>query len=108
MIAEFSYCLIMSRNSPLAEKETITFDDLEDYIRIAHADPYVPSLSMAKVVREELPDNISRCIYIFERASQFDLLSKNLKHLCGFLLPQKKSLKDIILFSVNVNVIKNI
>ena len=79
MIAEFSYCLIMSRNSPLAEKETITFDDLEDYIRIAHADPYVPSLSMAKVVREELPDNISRCIYIFERASQFDLLSKNLK-----------------------------
>lgn len=77
MIAEFSYCLIMSRESPLAEKEHITFDDLADYIRIAHADPYVPSLSMAKVVREELPDNVKRCIYIFERASQFELLSKN-------------------------------
>lgn len=77
MIAEFSYLLIMSRESPLAAKEHITFDDLADYIRIAHADPYVPSLSMAKVVREELPDNVKRCIYIFERASQFELLSKN-------------------------------
>lgn len=77
MIAEFSYQLIMSRDNPLAEKENITFDDLSDYIRVAHADPYVPSLSMAKVVREELPENTKKCIYIFERASQFDLLSKN-------------------------------
>ena len=77
MIAEFTYQLIMSKNHPLAEKENITYDDLRDYIRIAHADPYVPSLSMAKVVREELPDNIKQCIYIFERASQFDLLSTN-------------------------------
>ncbi|MDD5946545.1 MAG: LysR family transcriptional regulator [Oscillospiraceae bacterium] len=77
MIAEFTYKLIMSAEHPLAQKEKITFDDLEDYIRIAHADPYVPTLSMAKVVREELPDNAKSCIYIFERASQFDLLSKN-------------------------------
>lgn len=77
MIAEFSYQLIMSRDNPLAEKENITFEDLADYIRIAHADPYVPTLSMAKVVKEELPENTKRCIYIFERASQFDLLSKN-------------------------------
>ena len=76
-IARFSYQLIMSRNNPLAEKEEITFDDLSGYIRIAHADPYVPSLSMAKVAREELPENSNRNIYIFERASQFDLLSKN-------------------------------
>ncbi|MGN0648557.1 MAG: LysR family transcriptional regulator [Oscillospiraceae bacterium] len=77
MIAEFTYKLIMSAEHPLAQKEKITFDDLDDYIRIAHADPYVPTLSMAKVVREELPDNAKSCIYIFERASQFDLLSKN-------------------------------
>lgn len=77
MIAEFTYKLIMSAEHSLAQKENITFDDLANYIRIAHADPYVPSLSMAKVVREELPDNAKSCIYIFERASQFDLLSKN-------------------------------
>lgn len=77
MITEFSYRLIMSKNNPLAQKAEITFDDLKDYIEIAHADPYVPSLPLAKVVKEELPDNIERRIFIFERASQFDLLSEN-------------------------------
>ena len=77
MIAEFSYVLIMSRENPLANKKTITFDDLAPYIEIAHADPYVPSLPLAKVVKDELPDNIERRIFIFERASQFDLLSEN-------------------------------
>lgn len=77
MVAEFTYCLIMSRQNPLAEKENITFDDLCGYIEIAHADPYVPSLPLSKVVKEELPDNIDRRIFIFERASQFDLLSEN-------------------------------
>ena len=77
MIAEFSYVLIMSRNNPLAEKDEITFDDLPPYIEIAHADPYVPSMPLSKVVKEELPDNIDRRIFIFERASQFDLLSEN-------------------------------
>ena len=77
MVTEFSYNLIMSADSPLAELDEITFDDLTDYIEIAHADPYVPSLPLSKVVKEELPDNIERRIFIFERASQFDLLSEN-------------------------------
>ena len=77
MIAEFSYLLIMSRDNPLANKEVITYDDLPPYVEIAHADPYVPTLPLAKVVKEELPDNILRRIFIFERASQFDLLSEN-------------------------------
>jgi DNA-binding transcriptional LysR family regulator len=77
MVAEFSYVLIMSRENPLAQKENITYADLSPYIEIAHADPYVPSLSLAKEAKEELPDNIDRRILVFERASQFDLLSDN-------------------------------
>lgn len=77
MEIEFSYSLIMSVKHPLAQKKKITFNDLCEYIEIAHADPYVPSLSMSKVIKAELPDNIKRRIFIFERASQFDLLSKN-------------------------------
>lgn len=77
MVTEFTYSLIMSADNPLASKKVITFDDLADYIEIAHADPYVPSLPLSKVVKEELPDNIDRRIFIFERASQFDLLSNN-------------------------------
>ena len=77
MVTEFTYSLIMSADNPLAKKETITFDDLTDFIEIAHADPYVPSMPLSKVVKEELPDNVDRRIFIFERASQFDLLSNN-------------------------------
>lgn len=77
LVAEFSYSLLMSRDNQLAEKDEITFDDLIPYIEVAHADPYVPSLPLAKVVKEELPDNIDRRIFIFERASQFDILSEN-------------------------------
>lgn len=77
LVTEFTYNLIMSADNPLAQKEKITFDDLVNYIEIAHADPYVPSMPLSKVVKEELPDNINRRIFIFERASQFDILSQN-------------------------------
>ncbi len=77
IVAEFTYSLLMSRDSVLAEKDYITFDDLKPFIEISHADPYIHSLSLAKEIREELPDNIDRKIFIFERASQFDLLSEN-------------------------------
>lgn len=77
LVTSFTYSLIMSADNPLAKKENITFNDLVDYIEIAHADPFVPSLPLSRVVKEELPDNINRRIFIFERASQVDLLSKN-------------------------------
>ena len=77
LITEFQYVLLMSKNSTLAEKEDITFDDLRDRIEIAHADPYVPSLPLSEVKKEELPDNSQRRIFVFERASQFELLSRN-------------------------------
>ena len=76
LIMEFTYCLIMHEDSPLAKQETIRMKDLADYIQIAHADPYVPSLPLSVVRHEELPD-IPRRIYVFERGSQMDLLSEN-------------------------------
>ena len=79
LITEFTYKLIMSKDSPLAKLDTISYDDLVDYIEIAHADPYVPSIPISKVVKEELSDDIDRRIFVFERTSQFELLSKNLE-----------------------------
>lgn len=76
-VTEFTYALIMSRENPLARKETVTYDDLRGSIEIAHADPYVPSLPLSKVIKEELPDNIDRRIFVFERCSQFELLNRN-------------------------------
>ncbi len=74
-LTEFNYYLAMSKNHPLAECDEVDFDDLSEYIEIAHADPYVPSLSAAVVRKEELPDNTKRRIFVFERASQFELLN---------------------------------
>ena len=79
LIAEFTYKIIMSKDSPLAKLDTISSDDLVDYIEIAHADPYVPSMPISKVVKEELSDDIDRRIFVFERTSQFELLSRNLE-----------------------------
>lgn len=77
LISDFRYVIVMSKDSPLATVPDIAFSDLESYIEIAHADPYVPSLSAAQVKKEELPDNVNRRIFVFERASQFDLLAYN-------------------------------
>lgn len=76
LITEFRYVLIMSADSPLAGLEEISFDDLKSHIEIAHADPYVPFLPFSEVKKEELPDMKKR-IYVYERGSQFDLLSAN-------------------------------
>lgn len=77
VVTTFGYVLIMSQNSPLAEKDNITFDDLRDKIEIAHADPFIPSLSTAKAKKDEQPDDIKKRIFVFERASQFEILSQN-------------------------------
>ena len=77
LITKFNYVITMSRHSPLAKLDKIRFRDLQPYIEVAHADPYVPTLSLAQVKKEELPDNIARRILVFERASQFEVLSEN-------------------------------
>ena len=82
LVAEFSYVLAMSRESELSALPEIRFLDLKNYIEIAHADPTIPSLPAAQSQKEELPADIERPIYVFERASQFDLLSENK---CAFM-----------------------
>ncbi len=76
LVTEFSYEVLVGKNSPIASLETVTFADLEGKLEIAHADPYVPSLPLSEVKKEELPDG-KRRIFIFERGSQFDLLYRN-------------------------------
>ena len=77
LIAEFSNMLVASRESSIASLDEVHFDNLTNMIEIAHADPYVPSLPLSNVKKEELLDSIGRRVFIFERGSQFDLLSLN-------------------------------
>ncbi len=75
-IAEFSYCLLMNKNNPLAQQEDIRVQDLAPYFEICHADPYVPSLPQIDVKKAELSEYVDKRIYIYERASQFLLLQQ--------------------------------
>ena len=77
LIAEFGCVLIMSKNHPLALKDDIRCDDLKPFTEIAHADPFVPYLPFSEVKKDELPGNTDSKIFVFERASQFELLSEN-------------------------------
>ncbi|MBQ9449386.1 MAG: LysR family transcriptional regulator [Acholeplasmatales bacterium] len=77
LISEYSYKLIFNKNSSLADKEEIRYQDLKEYVEIAHADPYIPSMPLSKVRQAELPEDIDKRIYVFERGSQFDILSEN-------------------------------
>lgn len=77
LITGFSYVLIANRESPLCRAGAVSPAMLNDYIEIAHADPYVPSLPPSEVKKDELSEHTGCRIFVFERASQFELLTKN-------------------------------
>lgn len=76
MIAEFPYYVTLAADDPLAKKEALLLEDLQPGIEILHADPYVPSLSTADLLKAESPAAVSRKVYIFERGTQFSLLEQ--------------------------------
>lgn len=74
LLCEFSYVLLVSEKSPLAAKKCILPNDLEPFIEISHADPYVPSLPLIDARKAELSEYVDKHIFVFERGSQFRLL----------------------------------
>lgn len=76
LIFEFRHQLLMSRAHPLASAEHITLSDLSPYTEIAHADPFVPSMSLSTVRKNEVSEEVDRHVFVFERGSQMELLSE--------------------------------
>lgn len=76
-VAQFRYKVIINADNPLAGKAELNFTDLKGQIEIAHADPYVPSLPLSVVKKQELPQDVEKRVFVFERASQFELLAAN-------------------------------
>ncbi len=77
LIAEYSHVIVLSAESPLAKKDDILPQDLREYTQIVYSDLYVPSVPLSLLKKEELPDPTTNKICVFERASQFNLLSHN-------------------------------
>lgn len=71
----YDYVVLMSEKSPLAKVESITEAELEDYIEILHGDTAVPNVSAALQKKSSRMKSHKRHIYVFERGSQFDILS---------------------------------
>ena len=93
-IFQFKYNIVVSKNDPLALKSSVTTEDLSNYIIISHADPYVPSLPAHDLQKEDMGYNNERHIFVYERASQLELLSK-VKSTCMFVSPMPKHLLNI-------------
>ena len=74
-IWEFKYLVVMSDKNPLATKDVIYLDDLVDYIKICHGDievPYIDVKGSSSIEEVKTPE---KRINVYERGSQFDLLS---------------------------------
>ena len=70
-IWEFEGVLVMSKDNILASKENIDKSDLEGMIEIAHGDIELP---YDNILRRDKRAN-GNTIFVYERGSQFDLLS---------------------------------
>lgn len=77
MISEFSFVIVLSAENPLSEKEVLEHEDLSHLVEIIHGDAAVPFMALS-TARKQLPkEDTNRTIILFERGSQFELLSEN-------------------------------
>ncbi|MEA4824309.1 MAG: LysR family transcriptional regulator [Clostridiaceae bacterium] len=74
-VAEFNARVLLARTHPLAGHEKLTPEDLEPYTELLHGDTSVPALPVTQARQLAHGAERSRTIAVYERASQFDLLT---------------------------------
>lgn len=72
---EYNSVIITSKNSALLSEASITEDVLDKYTEILHGDNIVPNVSEFYRKNDQRIKSHSRHIYVYERGSQFDILS---------------------------------
>ncbi len=55
----------------MAQQKAIRLQDLKPYVEIAHADPFVPSLPLSTVRKNELLDDVDKHVFVFERGAKW-------------------------------------
>lgn len=73
---EYDYEVLLSREHPLATMDPLDPTRLEDYIELTHGDKTVPHLSSLPRTAHRPGDCENRRILIYERAAQFEFLSR--------------------------------
>ena len=74
LITEFSYVLLMNKNSSLNSKKTIGFSDLAVYTEITNPDT---DIHLPEITGDEFTDAKNNRILISDCGNQFDLLENN-------------------------------
>ncbi|MDF2654472.1 MAG: hypothetical protein K0R19_946 [Bacillota bacterium] len=74
-LLEFDYLALMSVNGPLAEKDPLLLEDFADLIELIHGDYTIPLLSSAEIRKPVHNMSNGKSIDLYDRGSQFDLLS---------------------------------
>lgn len=72
---EFENLIVMSRKHPLASMSSIKCEDLSQYIEICHGDAEIPCFDYGSELCKKSAKKADKKIYVFERGSQFDLLT---------------------------------
>lgn len=75
-IWEFSYRALMSRDHPLAEEGELSYEQIAKYTEILHGDLAVPALPAAEAHQMAKENEGRKTISIYERGSQFELLTR--------------------------------
>ncbi|QHQ63133.1 LysR family transcriptional regulator [Anaerocolumna sedimenticola] len=75
LIWEYEYLAVMSKNHPLASLKDIHYGELSKFMEITHGDISVPYITGGDTKKIKEPNPLKKRIYVYERCSQFDLLS---------------------------------
>ncbi len=74
-IWEFEYLVLMSEKHPLAFCEKLKEKELQEYTQVTHGDTSIPYI-LQNSLKAEDSSATSKRIYVYDRCSQYDLLSE--------------------------------
>jgi len=74
-IWEFEHLALMSENHPLAHREEVDYHELKEYTEIAHGDTAIPYILQSNNIRADVSIKTTKHIKVYERCSQYDLLT---------------------------------
>lgn len=89
----FRYCLVMSKEHPLACCEDISYHQLSGFVEITHVDLQVPSIAYSQIKRDAGSQSPKKRIYVYERGSQYDFL-KNIPGTYMWVSPIPQEMLD--------------
>lgn len=72
---EFEYGVLMNKSNPHAYDDVVSIDSLNECIRITHGDLSIPSMPTSKVRQIKKISQSKKEIAIYDRASQYEILS---------------------------------